>query len=283
MFSHQHKTARIRRAGSASKLERLDEDAIDAGGNSQGYETIFHIVDTRDDNAVASKAVMDFEFPQIQAGDTVGYYLQRSTPGNMFTGVVNIKTGVVDIYPLDPDRNDMIDFEWGQKCYQGKTHDGDRPIRHPGRGTPNWLGSDAIQRVSHLQLISKLPDKNHGDYVGFTLSDVRSLRKESNKWKNDQVSFLYGASRSLNTTHVSMVNDNAIPYKTNKLSYQMNKGVFTYLLPIEFKRRLLSGLVETLGAGNPRKIFIASELDREELNIESYAKAKAPKIAHFYV
>jgi hypothetical protein len=258
---------------------------------------LYHIVDTRSEQALAGKAAVDFELPDITYGEkikvgknkyngTTDYYLTHSANGNMFSGVMNIKSGVVDIYPLSTKRNDMIDTSWGQEYYKGKFHDNGKSIEHPGQG------SNAP--VSHLQLVAKINGishdeiKNHkinDNYIGFTLLDVRGLRRTTNTYLNEQVSMLYGASRSLNTRHVNIMKDDrkAISYENNIETFKRNEGGFTYHLPIELKREILIGIKKGLSdrALSSWGSAIDKELQRDELNVRSYddaIKAKAKPV-----
>lgn len=243
---------------------------------SQGKTYIYHIVDTRNDNAIAGKSTMDFDMPSIKAGGvvldssgvehkgTLGYYLNKSIPGNMFTGVVNVKTGKIDIYPLLTERYDMIDSSWGQKEFKGVTHDSGECIKHPGQGSK--------EAVSHLQLLSKLQVKDNDDYIGFTLLDVRGLRRNIADLKNDDVSMIYGASRILNVNHINLLKDDstATSMESNLETCKKNPGTFTYHLPIEVKRNILEGIKNELGEVSSWNDSIKKELLRDELNIASY-------------
>lgn len=107
---------------------------------------IYHIVDTRSDTALVGKATINFDMPKISPGKdikdaegrtykgTVDYYLSHSSPGNMFTGVLNIKTGQIDLYPLSIGRNDMIDYDWGQREFSNKSHDSEKSNNAPRPG-----------------------------------------------------------------------------------------------------------------------------------------------------
>jgi hypothetical protein len=243
--------------------------------------SLYHIVDTRSDTALIGKATLDFEIPDIKAGpelvDSKGvtfkgsldFYLNKSMHGNMFTGVLNIRTGIIDIYPVSIERNDMIDTSWGQKDYQNEFHDHGASIRHPGQSSG--------ELVSHLQLIKKLGEnKKPEDYIGFTMLDVRGLRKESSNIKNDDVSMLYGASRSLNTHHVNIVKDEARAkeYPTNAESFRKNPGTFTYHLPMEVKRQVLESISRIIGGNTSWRLNIDNELLRDEYQVSSYASRK---------
>lgn len=265
--------------GDSSRADSSSRDQVPGGH-------VYHVVDTRDDNALVTQAVVNFDFPKICAGSpiekdgksyagTLGYYLDNSRPGNMFTGVLHVKTGQIDLFPLSPDRMDMIGTEWGQKPYSGAFHDeSSKLISHPGQGGRG--------RVSHLQLIDKLADKNTENYVGFTMLDVRDLRRAAGgAWSiaNDEVSMLYGASRSLNTQHIKHVAEGVVAGKSNAEAFTQNKGQFGFHLPVELKRHILQGVAETLGERHPWRTAIQSELGRDELAPNAYAIAMERKRA----
>ncbi|WP_141239404.1 hypothetical protein [Stenotrophomonas maltophilia] len=247
---------------------------------------MYHVVDTRNDDALVQQAVISFDVPEVSLGPSIeasngksyrgtsDFYLSHSVPGNMFTGVMNIKSGQVDLFPLAPDRLDMIDTSWGQKAYSGPIHDGSqRLIEHPGQG-----GSGV---VSHMQLVAKLADKNPDNYVGFTMLDVRSLRRSGAEWNivNDAVSMLYGASRSLNSRHVKLIDEIPNNRDSNAEAFNHSKGSIGYHLPVEVKRHILTGIAEKLGSDHTWTAAIRSEMDREELSPNAYEIALAKKAA----
>lgn len=242
---------------------------------------IYHIVDTRSENALVGKATINFDMPKISPGKdikdsegrtykgTVDYYLSHSSPGNMYTGVLNIKTGQIDLYPLSIGRNDMIDYDWGQKEFSNKTHDSEKAIMHPGQGSKT--------PVSHLQLLSKLNAIDmSSDYVGFTFCDTRSIRKHGDFFANSQVSMLYGASRSLNANHVNILkDDSSVVSGTNNLdAHNRNESIFTYHLPIEIKRDILTGIKAIMGESEGWQREIDKELSRADMKVDYYYEQK---------
>lgn len=242
---------------------------------------IYHIVDTRSDTALVGKATINFDMPKISPGKdikdaegrtykgTVDYYLSHSSPGNMFTGVLNIKTGQIDLYPLSIGRNDMIDYDWGQKEFSNKTHDSEKAIMHPGQGSKT--------PVSHLQLLSKLNASDRGsDYIGFTFCDTRSIRNHGDFFANSQVSMLYGASRSLNANHVNILKDDSsvISGANNLDSHNKNNSIFTYHLPIEIKRDILTGIKGIMCESEGWQRAIDKELSRDDMNVNYYQEQK---------
>lgn len=242
---------------------------------------IYHIVDTRSENALVGKATINFDMPKISPGKdikdsegrtykgTVDYYLSHSSPGNMYTGALNIKTGQIDLYPISIDRGDMIDFGWGQKEFLNKTHDSGNAIMHPGQGSN--------VPVAHLQLLSKLNATDiSDDYIGFTFCDTRHIRKHANFHTNSQVSMLYGASRSLNLKHVNILkNDSAAVSGANNLdAHKRNESIFTYHLPIEIKRDILTGIKAIMGNSEGWQIEIDKELSRADMKVDYYHEQK---------
>lgn len=242
---------------------------------------IYHIVDTRSETALAGKATINFDMPKIIPGKdikdsegrtykgTVDYYLSHSSPGNMYTGVLNIKTGQVDLYPLSLGRDDMIDYDWGQKEFSNKTHDSGKAIMHPGQGSKT--------PVSHLQLLSKLnTGDTKGDYIGFTFCDTRHIRKHGDFFANSQVSMLYGASRSLNANHVNILKDDSsvVSGANNLDSHNRNDSIFTYHLPIEIKRDILTGIKGIMRESEDWQREIDKELSREDMKVDSYHEQK---------
>lgn len=242
---------------------------------------VYHIVDTRSDTALAGKATINFDMPKIIPGKdikdsegriykgTVDYYLSHSSPGNMFTGVLNIKTGQIDLYPLSIGRDDMIDYDWGQKEFSNKTHDSGKAIMHPGQGSKT--------PVSHLQLLSKLNAGDmRGDYVGFTFCDTRHIRKHGDFFANSQASMLYGASRSLNANHVNILkDDSSVVLGANNLdAHNRNDSIFTYHLPIEIKRDILTGIKGIMGESEGWQREIDNELSRKDMKVDSYYEQK---------
>ncbi|MEG6258809.1 hypothetical protein [Enterobacter bugandensis] len=133
--------------------------------------------------------------------------------------------------------------------------------------------------VSHLQLVAKLQDKNPENYVGFSFLDVRGIRRDVMNFTNKEVSMLYGASRSLNTKNVNLINDDvsAKEFGTNKESFKNNKGIFTYHLPIELRRHILEGICEIVENHPEWPSEIQKELLRDDYDTSNYDKLRNKK------
>ncbi|WP_122764758.1 RHS repeat domain-containing protein [Pseudomonas viridiflava] len=229
-------------------------------------DMIYHFKDSRFSNEtpVKGQVVVNFDFPALALSEASKFYLSRSQSGNSFSGVVNLETGQVDIYPLSVTRRDReIRSDWAAE-YEGDMHDQGRPIVHSERD------ADGILRVAHVQLMRKLGEREE-QLVGFTLNDLSHLRLDKLEFheviQNHDTSMIYGASRSLNTNKMGLIAsaDNIVDRlgfldlgrssravsggaevgRTNKESFELNKDRVNmfYQLPTEFKRDIASAFI----------------------------------------
>ncbi|MGA3797001.1 RHS repeat domain-containing protein [Pseudomonas fluorescens] len=224
-------------------------------------ETVYHFKDMRFSKTsnVKGEVVVNFDFPGLSLSDASGFYLERSKSGNSFSGVVDIETGQVDIYPLSLTRRDrLIRSDWA-RSYDGDLHDQGAPIVHSERDL------DGVLRVAHVQLMEKL-GKREDQLIGFTLNDLSHLRLDGLDFEevaqNTDTSIIYGASRSLNTSKIGLiVSSNSFAEKsryldlansstfkgggvvaggTNLETFNLNREriVPFFHLPIEFKQEI---------------------------------------------
>ncbi|WP_347903197.1 RHS repeat-associated core domain-containing protein [Pseudomonas purpurea] len=236
------------------------------------------------DELTQSKVVVNYEIPEMRPGTHLAYYLERSRPGNSFSGIVSVIPfpteddpdgvadndlgGVVDIYPLSVDSRIGMP-EW-QSPYEGSVHDGRAPIEHNSQVSG--------QLTSHEQMV-KVFLRDESLAVGFTLNDVRNLPSLSVEGYRG-VSAVVGMSRSLNqgkTLSVSntfeTVGGGRDDYsRASKLSMDPRNGVKAFPeLSTEVKRGLLgmfSKLSDALGDNSLSfKEMFEAELLRPELQV----------------
>ena len=113
-------------------------------------------------------------------------------------------------------------------------------------------------------------------YIGFTFCDTRSIRNHGDFFANSQVSMLYGASRSLNANHVNILKDDSsvISGANNLDAHNKNNSIFTYHLPIEIKRDILTGIKGFMCEREGWQRAIDKELSREDMKVDYYYEQK---------
>ena len=109
------------------------------------------------------KIVVDYEIPKLHPGGNLKFYLGQSKRGNAFTGIININTGAVDIYPLASERRLGGAVDVWRVAYKGQTHDGQSPILHSPQGIEG--------PTSHEQAIEIFSGAKE-THVGFSFQDV---------------------------------------------------------------------------------------------------------------
>ena len=216
------------------------------------------------------KLVVDFEMPKLVPGEHLSYYLRRSLPGNSFVGLIDIVSGEVDIYPLNPMRNNDPDTiqDW-QSFYQRLTHDDERPIQHLSTRS----GSNEVL-TSHQQAVDMFK-KEIKDVVGFTFHDVREVEKESSReYRRKPV--IVGDSRGMNSKKISLVSYYFESVGTNKADYAKAFEIGAARkefrsLPIEMVTELLGVFAtasgEVSGKKNELGELFNAELQRPELQL----------------
>lgn len=237
---------------------------------------IYTFVDPRTESgSLKSKVVSDIELDRFSpiCTEEARAYLDSSSDGNSFCGVVNIKSGALSLYPLAPEREDATDSVWG-KTYKGQTHDGGQPLKHAMRDADNNIVT------SHDQLVEKLGGSRE-DYVGFSLNDLTDVRFRSAGGflgaANHDTSVLYGRSRTLNTFHFKTVDDKAVSHDSTKDTFDKNNGELLFELPIEFKEKIINQIIKEVGKEHKFGKLLEHELKRDEMNKNFVTKK------HFFV
>ncbi|WP_181902524.1 RHS repeat domain-containing protein [Chromobacterium violaceum] len=239
-----------------------------------------------------AKVAVNFEFPTLKAGGSVDFYLKRTRPGNLFTGIVDVDSGEVNLHPLNinrigeggPSQNDG----W-KKNYAGEFYEGHGALieHNPSAG---------LGMTSHEQA-AKIFKKNKFTSIGFSFYDVRGLRSMGDSLGREEsknTSALYGRSRSLNRPHMYRVPDSMKPggsniesfraaereYNPTKLKGDIEKGREVvepfFELPIEFKVKILDLLRGCVEDSHLSRV-LRDEMERPEYLIETYGKLKNKK------
>ncbi|WP_324284972.1 RHS repeat-associated core domain-containing protein [Enterobacter ludwigii] len=208
------------------------------------------------------KMSIDFKEPkQYTMSDMAKFYLEKSQKGNIFTGIVNIESGKIYMYPTSLVREGGGDtFSW-QTEYQGKHHDkGENIIHHPR------------QNPSHRQLVDKVNKEektkiDHNKFIGFTFYDLKDVRGDvAGNFASHQkeMSVIYGRSRSLNAPHMTKLNDDGTP----EMTVGDNEVVHSAELPIEIKRGIL-GAFQSVAKGD-MKSLLEQEYNSPDFNVEHF-------------
>jgi insecticidal toxin complex protein TccC len=223
---------------------------------------IYNFVDPRSENgAVRRKIVSSFTFPQPSITDSAHYYLNQSSPGNSFVGIMHIRTGNIHIYPLKAAREDASPQSWA-KNYNGTTQDNGEPIMHA-------ILINGILTTSHDQLVKKISGKRE-DYIGFSVNDLRHIRGYQHGGflgiADYNTSVIYGRSRTLNSIHFKAISGEGVSYATDSETYKKNKGEFIFELPIEPKSKIINTLAADLGEEHEISKLLKNEFSRSEMN-----------------
>ncbi|WP_333995106.1 RHS repeat-associated core domain-containing protein [Burkholderia orbicola] len=254
-------------------------------------DTIFNFKDGRLASDMRGEIVVNFDFPkELRLTDMAKFYLAKSKPGNSFSGVVDIETGDVDVYPLSIERRDrQIRHDWARP-YEQEMHDDGVPIVHSERALSGEI------RVAHMQLAEKI-NKPPSRLVGFTVNDLSGIRGRDGI-DNRETSIIYGASRSLNSDKIRMLDreggglDSRMrklspaldlatvgrvesrPTRktglTNEESFQLNyaNSFMFYQLPIEFKREIAALISDFHGVSAELRDALRCDLrTRSDMNV----------------
>ncbi|MFV3327734.1 RHS repeat-associated core domain-containing protein [Pseudomonas sp. NY15372] len=202
------------------------------------------------------KMNVGFEEPaQYRLTEMAKYYLERTKKGNVFTGVMDVRSGEISMYPtaLKRAEGDSGDsFSW-QTEYQGEHHDGGNNIVHHARVNP-----------SHKQLVGKL-EKDSSQFVGFTFFDLRGVRKDvagNISSHQTEMSVIYGRSRSLNRPHLTRLNDDG------------RSGEPSAELPVEMKVKILDAFAGAVAPEGDLHKMLKVERESADFNIDKYAEVE---------
>ena len=214
------------------------------------------------------KLVTEYEVPNMKPGKQLLYYLEQSRPGNVFSGIINLSSGEVNIYPLNIERHNVsLPAEGWKERYRGTFHNGGEAIVHGAKG-----------RVSHLQAVD-IYSWDVGNTIGFTFRDVRALPHTDAASR--KISAIADRSVSLNYDKTYKVPDTFSSVGNNKEDFDIAKAkaetpdprdfsIYRFkCLPIEVKVELVSMLIRGSGslgenAAEFKQLFEA-ELRRPEL------------------
>ncbi|MEX3774928.1 RHS repeat-associated core domain-containing protein [Pseudomonas sp. MYb118] len=238
-----------------------------------------------------TKVVVNYEIPEMRPGPQFNFYLAQSMPGNSFTGLINVSktddelSGVVDIYPLEPDwrvnERDLLS-NWRTK-YSGKTHNDGSPIEH-ARASANYL-------TSHAQAL-KIFDRDLKVTAGFTFRDVRGLPLTPEGYR--KMPAISGNSATANAEKTFKVPHNFESVGSNiedfnkafKMSNAYVSGVAQFgSIPLEVQRYLLTMFAEAskeLKQETPSLVeLFEAELLRPELQLPLGKTGAAAKTSQF--
>ncbi|WP_414879668.1 RHS repeat domain-containing protein, partial [Pseudomonas sp. IT-P100] len=225
------------------------------------------------------KLVTEYEVPNMRPGEQLLYYLEQSRPGNVFTGIISLSSGEVNIYPLKIERRKVVlPVEGWKDNYRGIFHNGGEAIMH---------GRDGL--VSHLQAIN-IYSWDVENTIGFTFRDVRALPHTDTGCR--EIPAIEDRSASLNSGKTYNVPDTFSSVGNNKEDFDFAKAeaevsdqdpslIYKFdHLPIEVKVELVSMFVrvsDSLGEnGSSFRQLFAAELLRPELQVPEVARAEPP-------
>ena len=226
-----------------------------------------------------NKMVVDYELPDLSPGAKLKYYLAQSQPGNAFGGIINIKTGVVNIYPLSRVRPGIMPDSW-RTDYQGTTHDKKPAIVQP----PPHLGI-----VTSHELTTKKFSGRKEDQVGFTFQDVRGVDEYFDRRRRYRTTApVLGVSRSLNQSHGLQAPPKFVSSGSNREDFQKVRNLYSppfdealavQAIPLELHKPLLqmfSDASKDMGhnAIALRELF-DTELSRPEFQLPDIPKVES--------
>jgi len=186
-------------------------------------------------------------------------YLKNSRSGNAFSGLVQIHTGTIFLYPLAPTKSSSA---YDIVPYKKNTHDKLEPIVHvSSRATGDTT------KTSHTQMIEKFAkyDESREDFIGFTFKDTRGVADQ------EQDHVIYGRSATLNTDKYRIANkknaeDELFSYGTEKETHERNKihTSPTYDMPAQHKKKILESMIKIDGISQGLLTHLQEQINNPE-------------------
>lgn len=236
----------------------------DVDGRAPETAKHYHYFDPRsgrqgedsDDGQPFSRVYLDFKYPnKLKLSKASVELLGQSQPGYGYTGVIEVETGKIHIYPLSPERPDDDPPKW---------------MRNPKiAGVEPIIHSPAI--ASHWQLREKVKKNDMQRWLGFTFYDLRDARR----FLKDDITHaaagttIYGRSRSSNSDKISRADK---PEKADRKKGQVYARFSTPELPLELNADILKAFIKA--STGEFKSFLKRELKRDEYTVEGYRKVK---------